>query len=476
MKTLIILLLFITSVSFGQSNIYVKDVKASGTVTGSNFYKVSMDSIFKTAIATEKLINFRLSKTDTSDYSKVLTKRLITINPITSTNFYKGSFDSVLITKTAAQKLVNGVVAFPYVKTTGDDDIFDITTMNGGFYHSVNQNNLGLYVENNYNNFSVIDNNYDIHNQIYNNYNIQNNIDNNYKIGSLINNKQNSSTALKSVGITTGDSLRIGGGNTAIQLFTVGAKTFELDRLGNISCKSITAIDGLNIFPYFLSVNNYEDGIIKTNYNYSTIIFNVENYANCFYIGSNYNTGSYIQYNYGLGYLVTNTSNSATTVKSISKTQNDSLIFGTGNNEIRQYYNGNLVSKIDSIGKIFANSYQTDTLATAQSPNKSGLIWYGNGSTITNGAIGSTIITLTTNTTLDKSHNVVLCNSASTFTITLPAANTCQYRTYKIKNINTGEITIDANSTETIDGDLTQLLVQYDAITIISNGTNWFIL
>lgn len=88
--------------------------------------------------------------------------------------------------------------------------------------------------------------------------------------------------------------------------------------------------------------------------------------------------------------------------------------------------------------------------------------------------------TITTGTTLTRSHRTVLCNaSGAAFTVTLPAAANCKYQIYEIKKIDsTGyDVTIDGNASELIDGSLTKVLyTQNEAITIQSDGTNWNII
>ena len=44
------------------------------------------------------------------------------------------------------------------------------------------------------------------------------------------------------------------------------------------------------------------------------------------------------------------------------------------------------------------------------------------------------------------------------------------------KNIDTQEGTIDADGTETIDGDLTQALINMEVMTLQSDGSNWWII
>ena len=95
-----------------------------------------------------------------------------------------------------------------------------------------------------------------------------------------------------------------------------------------------------------------------------------------------------------------------------------------------------------------------------------------------NTSLGYKVTTITSATTLDDTHNVLLCNNGP-YTITLPAANLNTGRVYKIKNIDPqGDvITIDANGSETIEGELTYALQPYKhSITLISDGANWHII
>ncbi|MBU1598951.1 hypothetical protein KKG61_02405, partial [bacterium] len=68
-----------------------------------------------------------------------------------------------------------------------------------------------------------------------------------------------------------------------------------------------------------------------------------------------------------------------------------------------------------------------------------------------------------------------LGSGTSAFTIYLPTAIGIAGRIYIIKNIGVG-IIIDADS-GTIDGELkTVTLYNWQSLTIISNGANWFII
>ena len=90
------------------------------------------------------------------------------------------------------------------------------------------------------------------------------------------------------------------------------------------------------------------------------------------------------------------------------------------------------------------------------------------------GNIHTTIKTITSTTSLSiNDANMVVCNSSSDFTVTLPTATTGV--TYMIKNINTGTVTIDGYSTLLID-DMSDIdIEQWESVTLVSNGTIWLI-
>lgn len=63
-------------------------------------------------------------------------------------------------------------------------------------------------------------------------------------------------------------------------------------------------------------------------------------------------------------------------------------------------------------------------------------------------------------------------------TVNLPLAAANGGKLYHIKKLGTtGSVTVDGNGSETIDGSLTfTLTAQYQAITIVTDGSNWHIL
>jgi hypothetical protein len=73
----------------------------------------------------------------------------------------------------------------------------------------------------------------------------------------------------------------------------------------------------------------------------------------------------------------------------------------------------------------------------------------------------------------------LICDAtAGAITLTLPPAALVAGRIYVFKRINAGAntVTVDAYASETIDGAATHVLSpQWNSITIISNGTAWFI-
>lgn len=75
-------------------------------------------------------------------------------------------------------------------------------------------------------------------------------------------------------------------------------------------------------------------------------------------------------------------------------------------------------------------------------------------------------------TLVDGDHIVVW--TTGTQAATLPTAASQTGREYVIKNLGSGVITVGTTSSQTIDGASTVTLNQYDVVTVISDGTNWF--
>lgn len=80
------------------------------------------------------------------------------------------------------------------------------------------------------------------------------------------------------------------------------------------------------------------------------------------------------------------------------------------------------------------------------------------------------LVVVTDTYTATNAENVIICNKATAFTITLPSA-TGIGQTFYIKNIGAGLVTVDGASSETIDGSLTAELLQYDCLEIIDRAS-----
>ncbi|KKN70065.1 hypothetical protein LCGC14_0435120 [marine sediment metagenome] len=101
------------------------------------------------------------------------------------------------------------------------------------------------------------------------------------------------------------------------------------------------------------------------------------------------------------------------------------------------------------------------------------------------GPIGTAIETVTGDTTLDNTHSTLLVNASGNVVITLPSVASSYNntdgigRTYRIKKIDADAdtVTIDGDSAEEIDGELTAVLTaQWESIDIQSSGVAWFVL
>lgn len=86
----------------------------------------------------------------------------------------------------------------------------------------------------------------------------------------------------------------------------------------------------------------------------------------------------------------------------------------------------------------------------------------------------------TSNYVVTALDSTLLCNAlGGAITITLPSAASIPGRLLTIKKTDSSiySITVDANSTETIDGELTvSISYQYESVTIQSDGSNWHII
>lgn len=85
------------------------------------------------------------------------------------------------------------------------------------------------------------------------------------------------------------------------------------------------------------------------------------------------------------------------------------------------------------------------------------------------------VATKTTTYTLTGTDEVIVCNSTTAFTVTLPVASGSGQH-YTIKNINTGIITVEGDTSDTIDGELNQSLDRWDSIQLVDYAANAWII
>jgi hypothetical protein len=107
------------------------------------------------------------------------------------------------------------------------------------------------------------------------------------------------------------------------------------------------------------------------------------------------------------------------------------------------------------------------------------LAWDGTAYTPTTPSGGSTYTVRTQTTTYtSRAGDVILADATGgAFTVTLPVATGVTVSiTVKKIDASANAVTIDGNAAETIDGAATRLLsTQYEAVTLWSDGTNWWV-
>ena len=82
-------------------------------------------------------------------------------------------------------------------------------------------------------------------------------------------------------------------------------------------------------------------------------------------------------------------------------------------------------------------------------------------------------------TSINSSHSIILCNAASgSITLNLPTAVGVVGKTYNIKKIDSSEnmVSVVSSGSQKIDGRASQdIYSQYVSITVVSDGSNWWI-
>lgn len=92
------------------------------------------------------------------------------------------------------------------------------------------------------------------------------------------------------------------------------------------------------------------------------------------------------------------------------------------------------------------------------------------GEFITSGGRAKNLSTYTDTDTMEDTDEVVVCNKATTFTLTLPTHNSGQE--IRIINKGAGAVTLSPTSGN-IKGSATKVLNQWESLILISDGTDW---
>lgn len=94
---------------------------------------------------------------------------------------------------------------------------------------------------------------------------------------------------------------------------------------------------------------------------------------------------------------------------------------------------------------------------------------------IVSGSLSTGYIEKSDSYTITQNDHTINCTTG-TFNITLPTAVGISGRIYNIKNTGTGVITVICDGSETIDGETTQTITQWENLKIQSTATGWIII
>jgi len=140
---------------------------------------------------------------------------------------------------------------------------------------------------------------------------------------------------------------------------------------------------------------------------------------------------------------------------------------------IRVYGKNSLNVIYTSTESIFYTTFQPDTDG-ARNNGTNTKRW---ATTYTDG-IATNVETFTASSdTLDDNNHTCLCDCTSNaITLNLPVGVSGTQYVIKKTDATANAVTVDANGSELIDGAATQTITtQYESITIVSDGSNWFI-
>ena len=149
-------------------------------------------------------------------------------------------------------------------------------------------------------------------------------------------------------------------------------------------------------------------------------------------------------------------------------------------NEIADYYlNDTTETAADLIFGFDIEANDVITVVAKYTSNSAAFATGGTGGTTT--ASGLTVTGVkTSNYTAAADEFIPVNLTSADITISLPAASTCTDSQICVKisgNTSAHKVIVDANGSETIDGDATyELTTDYESLLIISTGTEWLVI
>jgi len=183
-----------------------------------------------------------------------------------------------------------------------------------------------------------------------------------------------------------------------------------------------------------------------------------------------------------LGYTSTNLSEP----RSVTISGRYAFVAASGNNNLAVFDLNHLEAPTADIGNLHTDGlYVGENTTVGNNLYVQGSLNVGTGGALINGDVSvqgnlfahASITTVTSSTTLVPAQSgIVLVNNAAVTTITLPNAASSTGLTFTIKRLTANAVTV-ASAGGTIDGAATQALAaQYDFITLVSDGANWYII
>ena len=133
----------------------------------------------------------------------------------------------------------------------------------------------------------------------------------------------------------------------------------------------------------------------------------------------------------------------------------------------------------DNTGQRLRNTGVAEVSGSAPTTPATGVVWLDTASSGSGGTGIVSVREISASETITTSDNVVLVDATSAaVTVTLPAVSGNSGRVFHIKKIDASgnAVTVDGASSETIDDATTGILAsQYDAIKIVCDGSEWWI-